>query len=368
MKPGKNKIILVLILLTAFAFSSAEATSGVDSTFADGKHLYELGDLAGAVERLEQVYKISPGYTGVKALLTSAYKYLGIELYRNDQPGEALKVWHRALRISPGDEEIQGYADRAEGEIEALKRLAGDVDRDNSSDTTKSVASAASASQESGDISPKTSPPNGGDEISGSSSGPSDSPPSAKASGSRSGKRRLRFSGPADEEQGFEPILRSEVAAGFIQPVGNGAISYEDGWLLTIGLSRISQGHRTGLRLVGTYARLPVQPGSLAEGNSRSRLSITGAGLEGLFLFPLPGAATIEASVGVGIYEAAMTTEPEQPSADINFRETRPGYSAGLRFSEKIGSWYLAVESRYFRMPNSIAPNQLQFRFTCGAG
>jgi tetratricopeptide (TPR) repeat protein len=344
MKPGKNKITLVLILLTGLAFSSAEGTPGVDSTFADGKRLYELGDLVGAIERLEQVYEISPGYTGIGALLTSAYKYLGIELYRNDQPGEALEVWHRALRISPEDEEIQGYADRAEGEIEALKRLAGQVDRDNSSDTTESVAFA------------------------GSSSGPSDSPPSTEASGIRPDKRGLRFSGPADEEPGLEPTLRSELTVGFILPVGNGAISYEDGWLLTIGLSRISQGHRTGLRLLGTYARLPIQPGSPADGSSRSRLSITGVGLEGLFLFPLPGAATIEASTGVGIYEAAMTNDSEQPFADIDTREARPGYSAGVRFSEKIGSWYLAVESRYFRMPNSIAPNQLQFRFTCGAG
>ncbi len=89
-------IILTVILLSgiSFSFASEETT-----TFQQGNEYYQQKHYDKAVETYEKL--VQSGYEG-----TSLYYNLGNAYYRTGKVGYAILYYEKALKLSPGDDDI----------------------------------------------------------------------------------------------------------------------------------------------------------------------------------------------------------------------------------------------------------------------
>jgi len=107
--------------------STIEPTAGMrytaDAAYAEGRELFEVGNLMGAIEKWESVIQLVPDHKSVRKHLIEAYKYFGVELYGLGKLDEAIGLWRKAALLDPENEEIAEYIKRTEIEITKLKEL-----------------------------------------------------------------------------------------------------------------------------------------------------------------------------------------------------------------------------------------------------
>jgi tetratricopeptide (TPR) repeat protein len=102
---------------------STKVKEEIDELYRNAQKAFENGDLQQAIRLWEQVERLAPGYRSVRSYLVEAYKYVGVELYGQNQLAEAIEVWRKAVRLMPENEEISSYISRTQNEIARLKQL-----------------------------------------------------------------------------------------------------------------------------------------------------------------------------------------------------------------------------------------------------
>ena len=102
---------------------SPEVKKEVEEAYRTAQNHFKKGDLAEAIRNWEQVERLAPDYQSVHDYLVNAYKYVGVELYSQNQLREAIDVWKKASRINPENAEIIKYINRTENEIRKLEEL-----------------------------------------------------------------------------------------------------------------------------------------------------------------------------------------------------------------------------------------------------
>jgi len=102
---------------------SPEVKKEVKEAYRTAQDHFKKGDLAEATRYWEQVERLAPDYQSVRDYLVNAYKYVGVELYSQNQLREAIDVWKKASRINPENAEIIKYINRTENEIRKLEEL-----------------------------------------------------------------------------------------------------------------------------------------------------------------------------------------------------------------------------------------------------
>jgi len=105
---------------------SADLLKEVESSYETARKYFEKGDLSQAVLYWEKVERLAPDYQSVREYLIKAYKYVGIELYGQNQLSEAIAVWEKAVGLNPGNVEINDYIKRTKNEIRKLNELTYD--------------------------------------------------------------------------------------------------------------------------------------------------------------------------------------------------------------------------------------------------
>lgn len=93
------------------------------SLYRIAQEQFEDGDLKSAVSNWEMVENMAPDYQSVRMYLINAYKYLGVELYGNNKLYDAVKIWRKAEKLNPKNEEIVNYIKRTLNEIKKVKEL-----------------------------------------------------------------------------------------------------------------------------------------------------------------------------------------------------------------------------------------------------
>ncbi|MBN1212019.1 MAG: hypothetical protein JXA92_05525 [candidate division Zixibacteria bacterium] len=102
---------------------SPEVKKEVEDAYRTAQDHFKKGNLAEAIKYWEQVERLAPDYQSVRDYLVNAYKYVGVELYSQNQLRDAIDVWKKASRINPANEEIIKYINRTENEIRKLEEL-----------------------------------------------------------------------------------------------------------------------------------------------------------------------------------------------------------------------------------------------------
>ncbi len=102
---------------------SPELEKTVDAAYQAAQEAFKRGDLQKAVAGWEEVEKLAPGYRSVRKYLVTAYKFVGVELYGQNQLAPAVTVWKKAALLDPDHTEINSYIKRTENEIQRLKEL-----------------------------------------------------------------------------------------------------------------------------------------------------------------------------------------------------------------------------------------------------
>ena len=95
----------------------------IDGLYKTGQKNFEKGDLPKAISNWEEVEKLSPGYGAVREYLVSAYKYIGVELYSQNQLLQAIEIWNKARDLDPDNKEVTEFIKRTKTEVEKLNEL-----------------------------------------------------------------------------------------------------------------------------------------------------------------------------------------------------------------------------------------------------
>jgi tetratricopeptide (TPR) repeat protein len=96
----KNELIFLYCILAVTAISDFSLGFQTENLFSKGNEYYIKNDFEKAVEAYENLIK--SGYEGA-----SLYYNLGNAYYRQGKLGYAILNYERALKLSPGDEDIQ---------------------------------------------------------------------------------------------------------------------------------------------------------------------------------------------------------------------------------------------------------------------
>jgi len=102
---------------------SADVLKEVATAYEEGRRRFETGDLQQAIANWEKVERLSPDYQDVREYLVNAYKFVGVELYGQNQLAEAVVVWQKAAILRPDNNEIKSYIKRTRNEIKRLEEL-----------------------------------------------------------------------------------------------------------------------------------------------------------------------------------------------------------------------------------------------------
>jgi len=102
---------------------SSDLKKEVEEEYNNAQEYYKNGELNRAVESWERVERLAPDYQSVRKYLINAYKYIGVDLYGNNNLKEALKTWQKAALLDENNSEINNYIRRAETEIKKLQEL-----------------------------------------------------------------------------------------------------------------------------------------------------------------------------------------------------------------------------------------------------
>lgn len=105
---------------------SAELEARVKVLYSDAAEAFERGDLNTAIEDWQEVERLAPDYASVRSYLVRAYKFVGVELYGQDELDLALDAWGKAAELEPHNDEITGYMRRAKNELRKLRELSYD--------------------------------------------------------------------------------------------------------------------------------------------------------------------------------------------------------------------------------------------------
>jgi tetratricopeptide (TPR) repeat protein len=95
----------------------------VSALYDAAQKAFERGDLDDAINRWERVEQLAPDYESVRDYLIRAYKFVGVELYGQNQLDAAIAVWSKASRLDPRNAEISNYIRRTENELRKLREL-----------------------------------------------------------------------------------------------------------------------------------------------------------------------------------------------------------------------------------------------------
>ena len=102
---------------------SSELRKEIESTYNTAREHFKKGDLSLAVRYWERVERIAPDYMSVREYLVRAYKFIGVELYGQNQLQDAIAVWEKASQLDPGNQEIRDYIKRTNNEMRKLEEL-----------------------------------------------------------------------------------------------------------------------------------------------------------------------------------------------------------------------------------------------------
>lgn len=122
MTKRKKEIIVEATPAPAITLSG-EIKKEVDEAYWTAQSHFKKGDLKEAIQYWEKVERLAPDYLSVREYLVNAYKFVGVELYSQNQLQEAINVWRQAARLDPDNEEITKYINRTENEIRKLEEL-----------------------------------------------------------------------------------------------------------------------------------------------------------------------------------------------------------------------------------------------------
>lgn len=119
----KNENIAKPIRPTSVKVLSENIKNEAASLYRTAQAQFENGDLQAAVRNWETVENMAPDYQSVRKYLINAYKYLGVELYGNNNLNDAVEVWKKAEKLNPNNEEIVNYIKRTLNEMKKVKEL-----------------------------------------------------------------------------------------------------------------------------------------------------------------------------------------------------------------------------------------------------
>lgn len=102
---------------------SPEMQERVADIYRQAQEEFKNGDLNSAISKWEDIERLSPGYSSVRAYLVNAYKFMGVELYGQNQMDDAIAIWSKAIALDPNNSEIDSYMKRTQGEIQKLKEM-----------------------------------------------------------------------------------------------------------------------------------------------------------------------------------------------------------------------------------------------------
>lgn len=113
----------VVVTTTAVVPMTSELRREVEASYEQAQKLFKEGKLRGAIARWEKIERLAPNYASARKYLVNAYKYVGIELYGDNNLYEAIQVWEKAILLDSGNEEIHEYVKRTRNEIKKLREL-----------------------------------------------------------------------------------------------------------------------------------------------------------------------------------------------------------------------------------------------------
>jgi hypothetical protein len=93
--------------------------------YRDGAEAMSQNRLEVAAQRFEEGYRVAPKYRDIQARLLQAYLFLGMELYTEGNPEQAIQVWKKVLEIDPHNEKALAYIRKTQQELERIRELPG---------------------------------------------------------------------------------------------------------------------------------------------------------------------------------------------------------------------------------------------------
>lgn len=89
--------------------------------FEAASSVYESGDFIRAAQAWEAILREAPGHAATATALGKAYRYLGLEAYRNRNYREAVDWWERGLMYAPDNPELRSFMRNAEAKLQTLE-------------------------------------------------------------------------------------------------------------------------------------------------------------------------------------------------------------------------------------------------------
>lgn len=326
-----SKNIIFLAICLVFLPGVLFAGENMDSLYLKGVEYLDGGLLKEAIACFEQVYAQDSGFKDIGQLFIKATKFYGIELYGQGFHAEALTHWRRTLELSPGNEEILAYIDRAENEMKTMGQFTG----------LEVPEQAAPVEQMPPDIQPN-------EEIS-------------VREVDTVIVKQYKFIpvspvAPPVSRSGIETGVR----LGLAYPTSGNDVHYDRGWAVNIDITPIHLTKNLGLELSGMYSAVDV------DSDADSRLSTIGGKIGGAYDFKLPLLPMLKTSAGLGFYNVLHTGEISLVSSQSTTQETVSGYALGLGLDRQMGSSRVGFSVEYLVFDSEFLDNLLTFNIGVG--
>lgn len=319
--------LVFLVLLVSLPGSSAwcDDKGSIDENFERGRSFFESGDLSGAAALLEEVVASQPDHEQARTMLFECHRFLGIEYYGQSRYDDAIGSWRKALTLEPENKEIQSYITRCESEMKALARFEGQTY--SALDSAQSPQLRPAVHVDSEYVSqpdPVVSEATDGDEAANLTS-----------------NREFDFG----------------LSSGIVMVTGN-SHGLGRGMVFIGRLSYLSDEHWLGARLDGTHTRFYKD--SFGAASEPRHLGISGLSMNAVFTARISHFATLDYSVGLGIYEIIQTEPDSEQYSSTTQKSTALGASFGVGWRRSLGAFALAVDAMYIDHYSHLSPSLLQ--------
>ncbi|HUU45166.1 MAG TPA: hypothetical protein VM118_05475 [Acidobacteriota bacterium] len=318
---AKSTFFTLCMLLGLSVLCFAEAVGDHAETLERGKALVAAGELRDAIPLLEEAQRGQPDSQPVRDLLIQSYKLIGIEFYGEDDLDEAVRYWHKAIELEPGNQEILGYIGRAESEIRNIERLLTPNEKRAVLSTDPPPAQSASKS--------------------GSPQPPNPEPPTElPIQRGRAGGR-----------------LQAGLAVGLLASQSSSETERGMGWHFAGHLTVRRVASRLSLRLGAGHLEFTGRRESGSPDVAKPHFTIAGVNLAGLVPVWHRSEDELFLSGGIGVYSAGRSTYDAQVNTNAFHRVTTMGYLLGAGWNRSIGSLELSAELRYLNVGWSRFPS-----------
>jgi tetratricopeptide (TPR) repeat protein len=103
----------------------AQKLAGLDKRYGMGIEYFDNGDFTAAIKALSEVWAVDAKFRNVSPLLAKAYLFVGMNYYAEQNYGQAIMMWEKALTVDPKNSKAERYLRKASEEARALGGLSG---------------------------------------------------------------------------------------------------------------------------------------------------------------------------------------------------------------------------------------------------